>query len=40
MEAYVSVERAKEDYRVIIDPKTLKVDKEATQKFRNSLKRT
>jgi N-methylhydantoinase B len=40
MEGYVSLEKAKEDYQVVIDPKTLKVDKEATQKFRNSLKRT
>jgi len=40
MEGYVSLEKANEDYRVIIDSKTLKVDKEATQKFRNSLKRT
>ena len=34
LEGYVSLERAKEDYGVIIDPKTLKLDKEATKRLR------
>ena len=33
MEGYVSLERAREDYGVVIDPKTTKVDEEATQKI-------
>jgi N-methylhydantoinase B len=34
IEGYVSLERAKEDYGVVIDPETLKVDLEATEKLR------
>jgi len=34
LEGYVSLEKAKEDYGVVIDPMTLKVDREATQKLR------
>jgi hypothetical protein len=34
MEGYVSFEKAEEDYGVVIDPNTLKVDGEATKKFR------
>jgi N-methylhydantoinase B len=34
LEGYVSLEKAKEDYRVAIDPQTLKVDMEATRKLR------
>src|SRR5512139_3848189 len=34
IEGYVSLEKAKENYRVIIDPKTLKVDMEETKKLR------
>lgn len=34
LEGYVSLEKAKEDYRVVIDPKTFKVDAEATKKLR------
>jgi len=34
LEGYVSIERAREDYGVVIDPKTLKVDTEATKKQR------
>jgi N-methylhydantoinase B len=34
IEGYVSVERAKEDYGVLIDPKTLRVDMEALKKLR------
>jgi N-methylhydantoinase B len=34
-EGYVSLERAKEDYGVVIDPMTMKVDREATQKLRS-----
>jgi N-methylhydantoinase B len=30
----ISIERAKEDYRVILDPKTLELDEEATRKSR------
>jgi N-methylhydantoinase B len=40
MEGYVSVERAREDYGVIIDPKTLMLDKEGTRKLRETLRRT
>jgi len=34
LEGYVSIERAREDYGVVIDPKTLKVDTEATKRLR------
>jgi len=34
---YVSLEKAREDYGVVIDPQTLKVDIKATQKLRESL---
>ena len=34
VEGYVSIEKAREDYGVVIDPRTLKVDIEATQKLR------
>jgi N-methylhydantoinase B len=34
IEEYVSLERAKEYYGVIINPKTFKVDMEATKKLR------
>lgn len=34
LEGYVSLEKAREDYGVVIDPKTLKVDTEATKKLR------
>jgi N-methylhydantoinase B/oxoprolinase/acetone carboxylase alpha subunit len=34
LEGYVSLEKAKEDYGVVIDPKTFKVDREATKKLR------
>jgi len=37
---YVSLEKAKEDYGVVIDPKTMKVDVAATEKLRESLKQT
>jgi len=36
---YVSVEKAKEDYGVVIDPETMKSDQEETAKLRGSLKR-
>ena len=39
MEGYVSLERAREDYGVVIDPKTMKVDEEATKKLRDSLRK-
>jgi N-methylhydantoinase B len=38
MDGYVSVERAREDYGVVIDPKTLKVDLKATEALRASLR--
>lgn len=38
IEGYVSVEKAKEDYGVLIDPKTLRVDMEATKKLRKGEK--
>ena len=34
-DGYVSLEKAKEDYGVVIDPKTFKVDMEATRKLRS-----
>ena len=34
---YVSLEKAREDYGVVIEPKTFKVDLEATKKLRESL---
>jgi N-methylhydantoinase B len=39
VEGYVSPERAKEDYGVIINPETMKVDEEATKNLRNNLKK-
>jgi N-methylhydantoinase B len=39
-EGYVSLERAGQDYGVIINPKTMKVDKEATRKLRENLSKT
>ena len=38
IEGYVSLEKAKEDYGVIINPKTLTLDEQATRKFRESLR--
>jgi len=38
-EGYVSLERAKEDYGVSINPETIKVDEEATRKLRTTLKK-
>ncbi|OGP73203.1 MAG: hydantoinase [Deltaproteobacteria bacterium RBG_16_49_23] len=37
MEGYVSLEKAREDYGVVIDPKTRKVDEKATRKLREGL---
>lgn len=39
MEGYVSLEKAREDYGVIINPETMKVDEEATRKVRNTLRK-
>jgi N-methylhydantoinase B len=39
IEGYVSLEKAKEDYGVIINPKTLTLDEQATRKFRESLRK-
>ncbi len=36
IDEYVSLEKAREDYGVVIDPQTLKVDLEATRKLRQS----
>lgn len=38
LEGYVTLERAREDYGVVIDPETLKVNLEATHHLRRSLK--
>jgi len=38
-DGYVSIERAKEDYGVVIDPETLKADVDASEKLRASLKK-
>ena len=40
LEGYVSLQKAKEDYGVVIHPQTLRVDEEATKKLRNSLRKT
>jgi len=34
LEGYVSIEAAKKDYGVVIDPKTMKVDTDATKRLR------
>jgi N-methylhydantoinase B len=39
MEGYVSLEKAREDYGVIINPKTLTLDEEATKQLRESLRK-
>jgi N-methylhydantoinase B/oxoprolinase/acetone carboxylase alpha subunit len=39
IEGYVSFEKAREDYGVVIDPKAMKVDEEATKKLRESLRK-
>jgi N-methylhydantoinase B len=38
IEGYVSLERAREDYGVVINPKTMKIDSAATEDLRKSLK--
>ena len=40
IEGYVSLEKAREDYRVVIDPDTVKANQEATKKLRESFKKT
>jgi N-methylhydantoinase B len=40
LEGYVSLEKAKEDYKIILNPQTLKVDEEATKKLRDNLKQS
>jgi N-methylhydantoinase B len=35
MQGYVSIESARNDYGVVIDPKTYKVDEKETKKLRN-----
>ncbi len=39
IQGYVSLEKAREDYGVAIDPETVKVDEEATRKVRDILKK-
>ncbi|HUL22120.1 MAG TPA: hydantoinase B/oxoprolinase family protein [Thermodesulfobacteriota bacterium] len=39
IEGYVSLEKAREDYGVVINPQTLKVDEEVTGRLRDSLKK-
>ncbi len=39
IEGYVSLERAREDYGVVIDPETMTVDEEATRKVRDTLRK-
>jgi N-methylhydantoinase B/oxoprolinase/acetone carboxylase alpha subunit len=39
IEGYVSLEKAREDYRVVIDPNTMKVNHEETRKLRDTLKK-
>jgi N-methylhydantoinase B len=36
---YVSIEKAREDYGVVVDPVTLKVDRAETEKIRGSRKK-
>jgi len=38
-DGYVSIERAKEEYGIVIDPETLKIDADASEKLRASLKK-
>ncbi|MFH1487654.1 MAG: hydantoinase B/oxoprolinase family protein [Pseudomonadota bacterium] len=38
IEGYVSLEKAKEDYGVVMNPETMKVDMEATKRLRTSMK--
>ena len=38
-DGYVSLKSAEEDYGVVINPDTIKVDRDATEKLRNSLKK-
>jgi N-methylhydantoinase B/oxoprolinase/acetone carboxylase alpha subunit len=40
IEGYVTLEKAKEDYGVVIDPKSMKVDEEGTRKLREDLRKT
>jgi N-methylhydantoinase B len=39
IEGYVSLEKAREEYGVIINPKTLTLDEEATRKLRDTLRK-
>ena len=39
IEGYISLEKAEEDYGVVIVPQTMKVDEEATRKLRESLRK-
>jgi N-methylhydantoinase B len=35
IEGYVSLDKAEEDYGMVVDPKTTKVDREAARKLRS-----
>ena len=39
LEGYISLERAREDYGVVINPNTIKVDEEATRKLRDTFRK-
>jgi len=39
IEGHISIDSAKKDYGVVIDPNTMKVDEEATRKLRESLRK-
>ena len=39
-DGYITLERAKENYGVMIDPKTLKVDQQATRRLREAPRKT
>ncbi|MCD6305563.1 MAG: hydantoinase B/oxoprolinase family protein [Deltaproteobacteria bacterium] len=38
MDGYVSIDKAREDYGVVIDPATLKVDRPSTENLRNAMR--
>ncbi len=40
VEGYITLECAKEDYGVVINSRTMKIDEEATRKLRTSLKKS
>jgi N-methylhydantoinase B len=38
-DGYMSLESARNDYGIVINPQTMKADRDATEKLRNSLKK-